>query len=336
MRDDAGRRRLIGGVAAAAVVMVAAFAVPAATFGDESGSPSASASASGSASTPAGSPTTTPPPSGGDATAHQTPATGSFSAGATPGASAGSSAGGTTAMPTSPVVSGGALWRPYFAEDYNTDAPLGSVLSRYPAMAAYDGFTDTSGNGLYAPDRVLSVHDGVLDFDLHEENGQPLVSSVLPDGYDARTAMRVSIRYRTDPVPGYKFVMILWPQSNVWNEGEIDWPEGALDGEVQPFSAIPGSFDAATGTMSFLPTGGETVDGGQNDWHVATTEWTSRAIRFYWDGKLVNTITGAVPKVPMRLTLQAETSTEEGVKPGTASGHLQVDWVVAYRYAGLR
>jgi len=237
-------------------------------------------------------------------------------------------------MPTGALESGDVRWIPYLAQDFDRDAAHGELLSVYPAMAQYTGIRDTSGKGLYHPDEVVSVHDSVLDFHLRSEGGQPLVATVLPAGYRSWTHQRVSIRYRADHAPGYKFVMILWPLSGEWNEGEIDWPEGDLGGDVRPVSAVPGSFDPTSGTMRFLPEDPPVLPGGQEDWHVATVEWTADAVRFWWDGRLVATTTGAVPTVPMRVTLQAETTIDDSQVPADSDGHVLVDWVVAYRQAG--
>lgn len=234
-------------------------------------------------------------------------------------------------MPTGALESGGTRWVPYLAQDFDRDAAPGELLAVYPRMAEYSGMRDTSGKGLYAPDQVVSVHDSVLDFHLHSSGSQPLVATVLPAGYRGYTHQRVSIRYRADQVPGYKFVMILWPLSGDWNEGEIDWPEGDLAGDVRPVSAVPGSYDPSTEAMTFLPEDPTVAPGGQTDWHVATVEWTAEAVRFSWDDELLETVTGAVPTTPMRVTLQAETITHDDAVPSDASGHVLVDWVVAYR-----
>ncbi|WP_058749023.1 glycoside hydrolase family 16 protein [Curtobacterium oceanosedimentum] len=237
-------------------------------------------------------------------------------------------------MPSGDVESGGVRWVPYLEQDFDRDAARGELLDVYPEMAEYRGFRDTSGKGVYHPDEVVSVHDSVLDLHLRSEGGQPLVATVLPAGYRSYTHQRVSIRYRADDAPGYKFVMILWPLSGRWDDGEIDWPEGDLGGDVRPVSAVPGSYDASTRTMRFLPEHAPTVPGGQEDWHVATVEWTAQAVRFWWDGALVATTTGAVPTVPMRVTLQAETTLDDAHVPADSDGHVLVDWVVAYHPAG--
>ena len=95
---------------------------------------------------------------------------------------------------------------------------------------------------------------------------------------------------------------------------------------MRPVSAVPGSLDHSTGKMTFLPEDAPTIPGGQEDWHVATMEWTAEAVRFWWDGELVASTTGAVPSTPMRVTLQAETAIT-GEVPWWAEGHVDLDWI---------
>jgi hypothetical protein len=230
-----------------------------------------------------------------------------------------------TALPVGDVTSNGRTWRQSFAEDFTKPAALGKVASVYPGMGFYDGFSDTSKLGTYAPSKVLSVADGNLDYYLHAENGKPLVATVMPDGYAPHTTARVSIRYKTTTTDGYKFVGMLWPSSDQWNEGEIDWPEANLGAKARPASAVPGSY--SNGAMTFEPPTEQFADTDTTAYHVATTEWDKGIVRFYWDGKLVASTTKAVPTKPMRVTLQGETWIGQGAVPRGAAGHVSVDWI---------
>ncbi|MDM7891281.1 glycoside hydrolase family 16 protein [Curtobacterium caseinilyticum] len=242
-------------------------------------------------------------------------------------ASAASTANVTTAAPKGNVVSNGRTWKQTYRQDFTTAAPRGTVAAKYPGMGLYDGFSDTSGQGRYAPSKVLSVQNGVLDFWLRSDRGQPLAAAVMPDGYKPHRTGRLSIRYKTTKTPGYKFVVMLWPSSDNWNEGEIDWPEAALGNRPRPASAVPGTMTARG--MTFQPERETFAATDTTAYHVATTEWDRNIVRFYWDGKLVASTTKAVPTKPMRVTLQAET--DIGVRvPATASGHVSVDWVAIY------
>lgn len=227
-------------------------------------------------------------------------------------------------------------WQQTGAQDFTAPARLGHVGEVYGSdMRGYHDLQDTSGRGIYTPDSVLSVKNGRLDYFLHMEDGTPRVASIVPFGYEGQTYGRYSIRFRSDHLPGYKIAFMLWPSSDEWIEGEIDWPEGELNGKMYGVSAIkdstlkgPARFDPST--KYYAPT-------DATDWHVATTEWTPGKVKWFWDGALVGetTMPEGVPTTNMRLTLQAET--KDGAdwstpKPET-SGHLEVDWVVQYAYA---
>ena len=228
-------------------------------------------------------------------------------------------------------------WKQTGAQDFDLSAARGRVGEMYgPDMRGYAGFPDTSGRGLYSPDSVLSVADGKLDYFLHEEEGgTPLVASVIPFGYSGQTYGRYSIRFRYDSLPGYKIAFMLWPSSDKWIEGEIDWPEGDLDGPLYGASAIKGS--SKNGPMKFDPRHRVYSPTGPGDWHVATTEWTPGKVKWFWDGELIaqTTVPSGVPAKPMRWTLQAETSdrADETFPDSGTAGHLEIDWVVQYAYA---
>ncbi|MBT2501073.1 glycoside hydrolase family 16 protein [Curtobacterium sp. ISL-83] len=232
---------------------------------------------------------------------------------------------GGTGLPSGSVTSNGRIWKQAYKQDFTTPAALGQFGTVYPSIGTYNGYSDTSGQGKYTPGRVLSVANGNLDFWLHSENGQPLVAAVLPDDYAPHTTGRVSIRYKTTNTDGYKFVGMMWPSSDNWNEGEIDWPEADLGGTPRPASAVPGTF--SNGGMSFQPSTQMFADSDTTSYHVATTEWDKGIVRFYWDGKLVASTTKAVPTTPFRVTLQAETAIGEGTVPASSSGHVDIDWI---------
>lgn len=227
-------------------------------------------------------------------------------------------------------------WRMTAVEDFTQTAPMGRVGEVYgDQMRGYDGLRDSSGRGIYSPDSVLSVSHGVLDFYLHMEDGTPRVASIIPFGYEGQRYGRYSIKFRADLLPGYKIAFMLWPTSDAWRDGEVDWPEGGLDGRPYGASAIRDSLDEwgmrfAPSTRPFAPT-------DMQQWHIATTEWTPSGIAWFWDGERVGgTIRpSAVPVVPMRWTLQTETETGPGSMPPDPQtvGHVQVDWIAQYAYS---
>lgn len=236
-----------------------------------------------------------------------------------------------TGMPTGDLPG----WKQTFAQDFNTPAGLGEIARIYGEdVRGYSGFRDTSGNGTYTPESVLTVSAGKLDYFLHTAGGEPRVASTVPFGYKGQTYGRYSIRFRSDPLPGYKIAFLLWPSSGNWNEGEIDWPEGGLNGKMFPASAIKGSYH--NGAMTFDPPTHASSPTDSSDWHVATTEWTPGKVKWFWDGVLVSetTVASGVPTTNFRWTLQAETEVgaEATIPAPQTAGHLQVDWAVQYAY----
>lgn len=225
-------------------------------------------------------------------------------------------------------------WRQIFREDFTTEVPIG----RFPGSAYSDkwevyadGWRDTAGNtengiGRYFPSKVLSVQDGVLNKSLRVENGVALGAAIMPKipSY-GQTYGRYTVRFRADPVPGFKMAWLLWPDSDNWARGEIDFPEGDLGGTIQAFNHCIGSpqnncFYADTDTRF-------------TSWHTATTEWQPGRITYLLDGRVVGTTTNSVPNTSMHWVLQTETCMG-GCQPGpSARGNVQIDWVAMYSRA---
>ena len=183
---------------------------------------------------------------------------------------------------------------------------------------------------MYEPTSVVSVHDGMMDLYLHTENGVHMVAApepVIPGatGSDGGQVYgRYEIRFKSDPVPGYKTAWLLWPDSNNWSDGEIDFPEGNLDSTFWAYMHHRGD-----------PTSQEAYDTGDTyaGWHTATIEWTQQAVTFYVDGQEIGSSTnaGTIPDTPMHLVLQTETQLTGGAPSDSAAGHVYIAWVVVYK-----
>lgn len=238
----------------------------------------------------------------------------------TPAPAPGTATASGQAMPTAAPAG----WTQVFADDFTTPVATGSFPG--PAYSSrwtgYSGFTDTSGVGTYTPSRVVSVTGGALDLNLHSEGGKALTAAPVPlvnGAWGGWTYGRYSVRFRADAVAGYKTAWLLWPDSNDWNEGEIDFPEGELDGTVNGFVHQPG--DPARNAL--VVGTGVTYTG----WHTATVEWLPSGVTFLLDGKQVGRTTVS-PSRPMHLVLQTETS---GRPAASAAGHVQIDWITMHR-----
>ena len=233
------------------------------------------------------------------------------------------------------------VWKQIFYDDFTKDAPIGSWASDCdPNKIVYTGaqgqqwkaypkcYLDTRAKRPYRSDSVLSVKNGTLNFYLHRVDGQPAganPSPVINNGSQYQTYGRYTARFKVDNpnLSEYYVAWLLWPQTEIWpDDGEEDWPEGGLAGNIGGFhhyagaGACIGCQDVATTTAKFT------------DWHTFTVEWRPGNIKYFLDGNLVLNSNNWVPTKPMRWQLQTETNGN-----GNHSGNLIVDWVAVYKYA---
>lgn len=238
-------------------------------------------------------------------------------------------------------------WHQVFTDDFTTNVPVGgfsgcqatnniltsSCSGLPPAVGAKwfaypDGWTDTSGIGIYSPSKVISIQNGVMNFYLHTENGTHMVAAPepkIPGATGPGGGMqygRYAIRFKADQVPGYASAWLLWPDSETWpRDGEIDFPEGTLTQTINAYmhhqNGITGDQDAYPTTAPF------------NTWHTAVIEWGPSQCRFMLDGAVIGTSTQNIPNTAMHWVLQTETA--YGATPAAATtGNVQIDWVTAY------
>lgn len=222
-------------------------------------------------------------------------------------------------------------WKQVYTDDFTRDVPVGSfpgaVSDKWDAYP--DGWKDTSRNGTYAPSKVVSIRNGLMDMFLRTENGVPLVAAPAPKvsggtAWNGQLYGRYAVRFRADPLPGYHTAWLLWPTSEVWpGDGEIDFPEGDLNDTMCAFMHRQDG-SSATDQDAFCSSF------GYQDWHTAILEWGPTATRFIIDGQVIGTSTSRIPSTPMRWVLQTETAYSVRPDPNVA-GHVQVDWVAVWR-----
>lgn len=235
-------------------------------------------------------------------------------------------------------------WRQVFADDFPTNVPVGgfsncqastfncsglpsSVASKWWAYPDY--WKDTSKNGTYMPSKVMSISNGVMNMNLHTSDGLHMVSTPFPKISGANDAGgmlygRYAIRFKADPVPGYKTAWLLWPDSYTWpRDGEIDFPEGNLNSTIGAFmhhqgATSGGDQDAFGSSVTYT------------SWHTAVLEWLPNSVKFILDGKTIGTSTSRIPNTSMHWVLQTETQLGGGAPSSSAAGNVQIDWVAIY------
>jgi hypothetical protein len=216
-------------------------------------------------------------------------------------------------------------WHQVFADDFTTRVSLGHFRQAAARKwhAYPNGWLDTSRNGTNMTSKVVSIHDGVLDLYLHTENDVHLVAALVPK-LPTMLYGRYAVRFKADPVPGYKVAWLLWPDSEAWpRDGEIDFPEGDLDGTIWAFAHHQ---DATwEGDKDSYATGRT-----PKTWHTAVIEWSPAQVRFVLDGVTIGRSTSRPPNTPMHWVLQTETALDGSQPADNAAGHVLIDWVVAY------
>jgi hypothetical protein len=259
----------------------------------------------------------------------------------TPGTPGSQSLDGCPAAPTGNVTSDAHTWMLEGQDGFTKDAAIGTFGSdgsgpvytgdhgmRWSEYG--DGWTSTYTNGApgYEPSVVQSVHNGVLDWYLHNYNGTPVSAnpSPLPGGHQYQTYGRYSLCERIVPADSHRLddfyqAILLWPQSDGdWQSAESDFPEDNLSGpRFEAFAHHGGS-----GAQDSFTTGN--IDTTQ--WHVYTQEWGPGFRNYYMDGTLIGRSTNQVTASPERWQLQVEPS---GSNDG-GSGHVFVGWVAIWGY----
>lgn len=253
-------------------------------------------------------------------------------------------------MPTGDLAG----WRYLRGDDFLGTATAAQFPSQYGYLVPSG--IDPAGNGKLDPSSV-SAHDGMLDLWAHHDaTGAVLDGGVLfpisgaPGawGYD-QVGGRYSVRFKVDDptVVGYRAQFVLWPQSNVYADGETDFPQGNTNGPIgwaSHESQNPlGKNDLGTTVNPANNASGSTT-GAFDVWHIATIEWTPAVysgtarlatglVSFYLDGVLVGSDTSDIPYKARHWALQVETQLTGGAPIPAAAVHVLVDWAAAWAYA---
>lgn len=255
----------------------------------------------------------------------------------------------TTTPVAAPIGSGVSVplgnldgWRQIFYDDFTKDAAVGTWANTCdPDKIVYIGaqgqkwrtypscYSDTYQKRPYRPDQVLSVKNGVLNFNLHNVDGKPAGASPSPlvDGQNQNQIYgRYSARFKVDSpnLNEYYVAWLLWPQSEIWpHDGEFDFPEGGLAGTAGGFHHYSGAGSCVGGCQELATDIGARF----TDWHTYTIEWSPGRIKYLLDDRVVLESASYVPSTPMRWQLQTETN-----GTGTSNGNLLLDWVSVYAY----
>lgn len=242
----------------------------------------------------------------------------------------------TPAIPVPPVVVDTAPvgdlpgWRQVFLDRFDA-APDNARYSSYPEPWGDTRYKqgDTANGGVYSGLTRCAVSGGILTITLgRDASGKPRSVAFCPRINGTATEQlygRYAIRFRAAMAVGWKTAWLLWPKSEVWpRDGEIDFPEGNLNGTISGFmhrqGATQGSDQYAASTTARY-----------TDWHTAVIEWKPGSCEFLLDGVSVGKTTSRVPNTAMRWVIQSETALDGSIPAAAAS--IEVDWLAVWAYA---
>jgi hypothetical protein len=219
-------------------------------------------------------------------------------------------------------------------QDFDEDAAAGKVASRDRTLdLPYQDWilpysTEWSGHrgGQYRFPENVSVHDGKLDVHVRSIDGKNTGAAWIwlhPDpsfknyGFTyGAVEQRVKV---VGHIPGYGVANLLWPDSEDWGDGEIDFPEAGFDEEPTAYHHCLAPRPADN--CSIFKTGAS-----WEQWHVYRIEWRPTGTSYYIDGRLIGTNTDATPHKSHHWVTQIARDTA-GRKDPKLQGHYLVDWV---------
>lgn len=184
----------------------------------------------------------------------------------------------------------------------------------------------------YSPGSV-SVSGGYLHLALQD------TSCSVGGGNYQYTGAQISTSGLFSQTYGYYEARIYSPGSNgtIYNWGGFwltgdNWP---ASGEIDVFEG----FHGAAGWHFMYPNGSTPIwQGGfqqgqdYTGWHIYAVDWEPGYIRYYYDGKLVGTITRGIVSSPMRLLLTYSTGPLNNVGgPVSVPQTMKVDYVRAWK-----
>lgn len=196
-----------------------------------------------------------------------------------------------------------------FFVGWNTATPAGKVDTAY---ANYWQPYPNGTSGKYYSDDIISLHDGLMDIAVGNGKGAAGTFGTKTSAY-SHVGGTFSIRAKTTGGLGNGIAVMLWPSSDVWAEGELDFPEGGFGNYVNGFhhSTVPGKEQQQVHLQPGVK---------WSDWHTYSIVWKPGvSVAYYVDDKLIGRVTKWVPTTDHRYMVQ----TGNTGKPG----HLLIDWV---------
>lgn len=204
-----------------------------------------------------------------------------------------------------------------FVEEFKTTANWGGKFAKTYA-GSWQPYPDGMSNMYWSGKQIRSLN-GHMDVYLDGKHGAAGTFGTPTGAWDHKGG-KFSVRAKATGGVGNGAAFMLWPTSNVWSDGEIDYPESNFEDSPMSHqhSMQPGNEVMATS---------QTTRASWRDWHVYSIEWIpGKSVRYLLDGKVISTVTWDVPTSAHRYMFQ--------VGNWGGKGHLYIDWVSTYTYTG--
>ncbi|MCS5492083.1 family 16 glycosylhydrolase [Curtobacterium flaccumfaciens] len=221
----------------------------------------------------------------------------------------------TAASATSAPTADNGVFKMTYREQFSTPAAAGGAFAKTYAQS-WQPYPDGTG-GMYYSGSQISSHDGYLDVKLDGKHGAAGTFGT-PTGAWGHKGGKFIMRAKATGGAGNGAAVMLWPSSDKWSDGEIDYPEANFDQQpmLHHHSMIAGQ-EANAVSMS--------TGVSWRSWHTYSIDWVpGKSVSYRLDGKVIKKVTSHVPKTPHRYMFQ--------VGNWGATGHLYIDWVCTYAY----
>ncbi|MBT1621598.1 glycoside hydrolase family 16 protein [Curtobacterium flaccumfaciens pv. oortii] len=222
-----------------------------------------------------------------------------------------------TAATTSAPVGNIGKFTQTFREDFRTTAAAKGKFAKSYAKS-WQPYPDGTG-GMYYSGTQISAINGTMDVRLDGKRGAAGTFG-SPTGAWGHKGGKFTVRAMAAGGNGNGAAFMLWPSSDTWSDGEIDYPESNF--ETAPMLHHHSMTPGREATATSLSTGTT-----WRSWHTYSIEWIpGKSVSYSLDGKVIKTVTKDVPTTAHRYMFQ--------VGNWGGVGHLYIDWVTTYSYTG--
>lgn len=216
-------------------------------------------------------------------------------------------------------------WKQIYVEDFDANATTGTGAGSFQSVYANSWYNYTDGtSNQYWNTRVMTASNSMMVANIDTVNGFAGAFGA-PAQVFTRLYGKFTYRFRVIGGDGSGQAAMIWPSSNTWSDGEIDFPEANFEKNFSAHDHIMYGPDLSVDQPYDCQT-------DFRDWHVASMEWTPTSVRHYVDDVFMTEVLHDIPMTNHRWTLQtAPNDYPQNLKTGT----YYIDWATFYSYSAI-